>query len=39
MKKRISTLIAILLTINCIAQEWHNTGNEKATANQRQRHG
>ena len=32
MKKRISTLIAILLTINCIAQEWHNTGSGKATA-------
>lgn len=32
MRKHILTLIAILLTINCIAQEWHNTGSEKATA-------
>ena len=32
MKKYIITLIAILLTINCIAQNWHNTGSAKATA-------
>lgn len=32
MRKHILTLTAILLTINCIAQEWHNTGSEKNMA-------